>query len=62
MNFPDNLKYTKDHEWIRITDPHAEIGITQYAQDALGDVVFVDIHLQVPVRCPADQKREVHRP
>jgi glycine cleavage system H protein len=43
MSYPNNLKYTKDHEWIRITDPHAEIGITQYAQDALGDVVFVDL-------------------
>jgi glycine cleavage system H protein len=43
MNFPDNLKYTKDHEWIRIEGNIGTIGITEYAQGELGDVVFVDI-------------------
>jgi glycine cleavage system H protein len=43
MNFPDNLKYTKDHEWILIEGNTGTIGITDYAQGELGDVVFVDI-------------------
>ncbi len=42
MNIPDNLLYSADHEWVRIEDGKATIGITDYAQDALGDVVFVD--------------------
>ncbi len=43
MSYPPNLKYTKDHEWIHINDAQSLIGITQYAQEALGDVVFVDL-------------------
>jgi glycine cleavage system H protein len=43
MSYPANLKYTKDHEWIQLSDAHSSIGITQYAQEALGDVVFVDL-------------------
>lgn len=43
MNFPDNLKYTKDHEWIRIEGNTAVIGITEFAQGELGDIVYVDI-------------------
>jgi glycine cleavage system H protein len=43
MNFPDNLKYTKDHEWILIDVETGTIGITEYAQGELGDVVFLDI-------------------
>jgi len=43
MNFPDNLKYTKDHEWIRIEGETGTIGITEYAQGELGDVVFVEL-------------------
>jgi glycine cleavage system H protein len=43
MNIPDNLKYTEDHEWIKIDNDVATIGITDYAQGELGDVVFVDI-------------------
>ena len=43
MNFPDNLKYTKDHEWIRIEGETGTIGITDYAQGELGDVVFVEL-------------------
>jgi len=43
MNFPENLKYTKDHEWIRVEGNVGYIGITDYAQGELGDVVFVDI-------------------
>jgi len=43
MNFPAELKYTKDHEWIRIEGDEAVIGITEFAQSELGDIVFVDI-------------------
>lgn len=43
MNVPENLKYTADHEWIRLEGQRATIGITDYAQDQLGDVVFVDL-------------------
>jgi glycine cleavage system H protein len=43
MNFPDNLKYTRDHEWIRIEGETGTIGITEYAQGELGDVVFVEL-------------------
>lgn len=43
MNFPTNLKYTKDHEWAKIEGKTATIGITDHAQSALGDVVFVDL-------------------
>ncbi|WP_278624033.1 glycine cleavage system protein GcvH [Parabacteroides gordonii] len=43
MNFPADLKYTKDHEWIRVDGNVAYIGITDYAQSELGEIVFVDI-------------------
>jgi glycine cleavage system H protein len=43
MNIPDNLKYTKDHEWVRIEGDTAVIGITDYAQNELGDIVFVEV-------------------
>lgn len=43
MSSPSDLKYTKDHEWVRIADGVARIGITDYAQDALGDIVFVQL-------------------
>ncbi len=43
MNFPENLKYTKDHEWILVEGDEAKIGITEFAQGELGDIVFVDI-------------------
>ena len=43
MDVPDDLSYSKDHEWIRSDDAGRRIGITDYAQDALGDVVFVEL-------------------
>jgi len=43
MNIPENLKYTKDHEWIKIDSDIATIGITSFAQSELGDIVFIDI-------------------
>lgn len=43
MEFPVNLKYTKDHEWIRIEGDNGVVGITEYAQGELGDVVFVEL-------------------
>jgi glycine cleavage system H protein len=43
MNIPANLKYTKDHEWVLIDGDEATIGITEFAQSELGDIVFVEI-------------------
>ena len=43
MNFPNDVKYTKEHEWIRQEGDVAYVGITDYAQEQLGDIVFVDI-------------------
>lgn len=43
MNFPENLKYTESHEWVKVDGDVVTIGITDYAQEELGDVVFVDI-------------------
>lgn len=44
MNFPAELKYTKDHEWVKIEGTTATIGITEFAQGELGDIVYVDIN------------------
>lgn len=44
MNFPDELKYSKDHEWIKTEGSTALVGITEFAQGELGDIVFVDIN------------------
>lgn len=44
MNFPGDLKYTKDHEWLKLDGTTATIGITDFAQSELGDIVFVDIN------------------
>lgn len=44
MNFPAELKYTKDHEWIKVEGNEATIGITEFAQRELGDIVYVDIN------------------
>lgn len=44
MQFPDNLKYTKDHEWIKMDGENAIVGITEFAQRELGDIVYVDIN------------------
>ena len=46
MNFPAELKYTKDHEWVRIEGNVATVGVTDFAQSELGDIVFVDISTQ----------------
>lgn len=46
MNFPENFKYTKDHEWISVEGDVATVGITDFAQSELGDIVFVDISTQ----------------
>ena len=43
MNVPEDLRYTNDHEWVRVEGDRVRIGITDYAQDALGDVVFVQV-------------------
>ena len=41
--YPSELKYTKDHEWVRVTGDQAQVGITDYAQKALGDVVYLEL-------------------
>ncbi len=46
MNIPTNLKFTKDHEWIRIEDQEAYVGISDYAQGELGDIVFIEIETE----------------
>lgn len=43
MKFPDNLKYTKDHEWVKVDGDEAYIGITDFAQNELGDIVYLEI-------------------
>ncbi len=43
MNIPENLLYTEDHEWLRVDDDFAFVGITDYAQNELGDIVFVEV-------------------
>jgi len=43
MNVPENLKYTKDHEWIRIEGDNGYVGVTDFAQSELGDIVFIEI-------------------
>jgi glycine cleavage system H protein len=43
MEFPDQLRYTKEHEWVAVEGAHGRVGITDFAQDALGDVVFVQL-------------------
>ena len=47
MQIPEDLKYSKDHEWVRLSGTTARVGITDYAQDALGDVVFVQLPASV---------------
>lgn len=44
MNFPSELKYTKDHEWVRVEGNEAYVGITDFAQRELGDIVYIDIN------------------
>lgn len=44
MNIPDNLKYTKDHEWIKVEGDIATVGITDYAQNELGDIVYIEVN------------------
>lgn len=46
MNFPENLKYTKDHEWVRVEGNVATVGITEFAQGELGDIVYVEIETE----------------
>lgn len=46
MNFPDDLKYTKDHEWVRVEGDMAIVGVTDFAQSELGDIVFVEIETE----------------
>ena len=46
MNIPENLKYTKDHEWLNVQGDEAYVGITDYAQHELGDIVFIEVETE----------------
>ncbi len=46
MNFPENVKYSTDHEWVRLEEGEAFVGITDFAQDELGEIVYVDVTSQ----------------
>lgn len=46
MNFPENVKYSSDHEWVRLEGSEAYVGITDFAQDELGEIVYVDVTSQ----------------
>jgi glycine cleavage system H protein len=59
MNVPEELRYSKDHEWARLEDDGVRIGITDYAQDALGDVVYVQIPELGAAVGPGDRCSEV---
>jgi glycine cleavage system H protein len=59
MNVPDDLRYSSDHEWARLEDGLVRIGITDYAQDALGDVVFVQIPSVGTLLQPGERLTEV---
>jgi len=54
MNFPADLKYTKDHEWLKVDGDTATIGITEFAQKELGDIVFVEIETEGDVLAEGD--------
>ena len=54
MNIPEDLKYTKDHEWIRVEGNMATVGITDYAQNELGDIVYVDVETDGEVLAQED--------
>jgi glycine cleavage system H protein len=55
MDIPDDLRYSSDHEWVRLDGARATVGITDYAQDALGDVVYLDVP-SVGVTIDANEK------
>lgn len=59
MNIPADLRYTKDHEWVLAQDDRVKVGITDYAQDALGDVVFVQLPAMGDVVAEGDVLGEV---
>ncbi len=54
MSVPEDLQYTKSHEWVRVEDGVATVGITEHAQDELGDVVFVELPEQGATLAPGD--------
>ena len=54
MNIPSNLRYTNEHEWIRVEGEEAYVGITDYAQSELGEIVFVDINTEGEIVAQGD--------
>jgi glycine cleavage system H protein len=59
VDLPDDLRYSKDHEWIRLEDGNVRVGITDYAQDALGDVVYIEVPTVDAVVTTAEKISEV---
>lgn len=55
MNVPDNLKYTRSHEWVRLEGARAFVGITDYAQESLGDIVYIELP-EVGAHADADEE------
>ena len=55
VNVPDDLRYTSDHEWARLEEDRIRVGITDYAQDALGDIVYVQLPGPAPPRWSASR-------
>ena len=58
MEFPENIRYSEDHEWIRVEGGEALVGITDFAQSELGDIVFVDIP-EVGIELASDSRRRI---
>ncbi len=52
MNVPDDLKYTEEHEWVRVEGDEIVVGVTDFAQGELGDVVFIEIETEGESPCP----------
>jgi glycine cleavage system H protein len=59
MDIPTNLRYTKEHEWIRVEDDTGTIGITDYAQDQLGDIVYLDLPTAGASLAPLEKMGEI---
>ena len=65
MNIPQNLKYTQDDEWVRVEGEFAYVGITDYAQHELGDIVFVDVDCvgaKQTVKAQSEKRSSASRP
>jgi len=62
MDVPQDLRYTADHEWARLEDSAVRVGLTDFAQEALGDVVFVQLPRSAPQSCGEASSARSNRP